>query len=333
MNKSGTGSERPRRDALKGIVGLGAAAGLAGSGKVASAGTTVPMRWDDPEWNRDAFAKLLGNLKFGEVKRGWYNGVVCGVREGEAVKPLMGFEGFSHARLIDNGEGSYQKLLRETVYYKDLATGEVLDTYVNPYTDEEVRVVHVTNDPFNHLIQDYIKPRPGLPGQKVLDYGGLRKADGPPPEPRPFKLPWKMTSANTVTIASDIHMYYTSALQPDKWPRESAGEKVRVSELFRYVIRKEDLENPDLTSIEYTGTWSRINPWLPWLLMGQTPGHVFYMGVMGGYNSLDMLSPQVRAYAEKHHPKFFDAPTEWVDPSLSSLENYARTEKPAPPKK
>jgi hypothetical protein len=183
-------------------------------------------------------------------------------------------------------------------------------------------VVHVTNDSFNPLIAD----------MRGSTYGGLRKVEEKP-ERKPFLLPWKMSNANTVTLATDLHMYYRSALQPDKWPRESPGEMVRVSEMFRYVIRKEDLENPDLTSVEYTGSWARITPWLPWMLMGQAPGHICYMSTMGGYDSLDMLSATVRAYAEKHHPKYFDAPTKWEEPSLSSLENYARTEKPAPVKK
>ncbi len=51
---------------------------------------------------------------------------------------------------------------------------------------------------------------------------------------------------------------------------------------------------------------------------------------MGGFDDYSMVSPQVMAYAEKHHPKYLDAPTEFVEPSLSSLENYALTEKPAP---
>ena len=145
-------------------------------------------------------------------------------------------------------------------------------------------------------------------------------------------LPWKITSADTVTLATDIHLYYPSALQPDEWPRESAGKFVRVSEMFRYVIRKEYLEDDSRTSIEYSGSWSRVNPWLPWMLMGQAPGHVFYMGTMGGYDTLDMLSDEVRRYAEKHHPKYFEPPTKWEEPSLSSLEDYARTQKPAPVK-
>jgi hypothetical protein len=164
----------------------------------------------------------------------------------------MRFEGFSCTRLVDNGDGSYQKLLREVVFYKDLATGEILETFLNPYTNEEVRVVPVTNDPFNIVIEKYYPKGPS--------YGGLRKQDE---ERRPMLLPWRTTNPNTVVLETDIHLFYPSALQPDKWPRESAGKNVRVSEMFRYVIRREDLENPARTSVEHTGCWSRITPWLP----------------------------------------------------------------------
>jgi hypothetical protein len=211
--------------------------------------------------------------------------------------------------------------LREVVYYKDLATGEVLETFLNPYTDEEVRVVPVANDPFNIVIEKYYPKGPS--------YGGLRKQEE---ERKPMILPFKVISSETVALATDIHLYYPSALQPDKWPRESAGKFVRVSEMFRYIIPRAHLEDSTKTSIEYSGSWSRITPWLPWMLMGQAPGHIYYIGTMGAYDNLDMLSPNVRRYAEKHHPDYFDAPTEWKEPSLSSLEDYARTQKPAPVK-
>ena len=45
-----------------------------------------------------------------------------------------------------------------------------------------------------------------------------------------------------------------------------------------------------------------------------------------------MLSANVRAYAEKHQPKFFDAPTKVERPNVSSLEDYALTQKSAPSK-
>lgn len=316
MTKKLDQAHTTRRNLLLGAAGAGVAAAAI---PAVSGAARMPLRLDDPKWNRDAFARLQGNMDFGKIKYGHYAGKVMGVREGEALRPIMGFEGFSCTRLIDNGDGSYQKLLRETVYYKDLNTDEVLETFLNPYTNEEVKVVPVTNDPFNILIEEYYPKGPS--------YGGLRKQD---PNRRPMLLPWRVISENTVALETDIHLYYPSALQPDEWPRESPGKFSRVSEMFRYIIPRADLENPEKTSIVYSGAWARVNPWMPWMLMDQAPGHTLYMGTMGGYDDLDMLSPKVREYAEKHHPKFFDAPTKWEDPSLSSLEDYARTQKPAP---
>lgn len=333
--KDKAGRAFARRDLLMAGVGAGGAvlAGCAqgpGSMQALAMATDTKTEFDPalPEkmksgiWNRDAFARLQADMDFGKVKYGWYGGSVMGVRENEQVKPLMGFEGFSTSRLLDYGDGTYMKLLRELVFYKDLKTGEVLETYDNPYTGEKVRVVPVANDPFNHLIEPYYPKGP--------EYGGLRKLDEKPRVP--LILPWKVTREDTIVLSTDIHLFYPSALQPEKWPRESSGSMNRVSEMFRYVIRREELEDLDRTSVTYTGTWSRITPWLPWMLMGQAPGHINYMGAMGGFDDLSMVSPQVLAYAEKHYPDYFDAPTEYVEPSLSSLENYARTETPAPVK-
>lgn len=313
------------------LLGAGLVAGLAGPGigqALAATGPQdmefderLPERFRDPDWNRDTFARLQGSLAFGEQKFGWYSGVVHGVREDEKVRPLMGFEGFSATRLVDNGDGSYQKLLREIVLYTDLKTGEILEHFDNPYTGERVRVVHIANDPFNFVISNHYPEPP--------KYGGLNKEK---PPRIPFLLPWRITRKDTVTLATDIHLYYPSALQPDKWPRESAGRMNRVSEMFRYVIRREELEDPDRRSVEYTGSWGRITPWLPWMLMGQAPGHMYYQASMGGYDNLDPVSAPVIAYAREHMPTFFTAPEKWTEPSLSSLENYAREQTPAPPR-
>jgi hypothetical protein len=102
--------------------------------------------------------------------------------------------------------------------------------------------------------------------------------------------------------------------------------------MFNYVIDREDLANPDITGLEFSGAWSRITPWLPWMLMGQSAGHISYDCVMGCYNNNDMMSPKIRAYAKKHHPTYFNAPTKWEDPSWSSLEHYSKEQTPAPVK-
>jgi hypothetical protein len=276
-----------------------------------------------PRGNKLTMARLNGDLDLSKQHYGWYSGYVVGVRPGEKLLDLFGFEGFGVSRLLVREDLSFAKVLREVGIYFDLESGEPLEEWTNPYTNETVRPVHVANDPFNSIIAETFPQPP--------QYGGLNAADRPPP--RPFLLPWRMR-AGKVQLERHIHLYYKNALQPDEWPRESAGEMAQVSEFFAYQIDPADLQNKKLTSLPSTGVWNRVTPWLPWMLMGQTPGHCQYQCYMGTAHDLEAaLSRSTLDYVEKHYAKYFDAPTEWVEPSLSSIERYALEQKPAPARK
>ena len=105
----------------------------------------------------------------------------------------------------------------------------------------------------------------------------------------------------------------------------------RVSEHFIYVVEQADVENPDLTHIPHIGSWSRVTPWLPWMLMGKAEGQINYFthfqtipeGVSG-------LPAHLVKAARDMDEKWLSAPTEDYGPSLSSLELYALEQKPAP---
>ena len=107
----------------------------------------------------------------------------------------------------------------------------------------------------------------------------------------------------------------------------------RVSEMFSYFIRREDAENPALTHLPHNGVWSRITPWLPWMLMGAAPGHIYYMGRFTTLERPQDAPTRVYERVKERWPLYLTAPDHWVEPSLSSLENYARTQKPAPPRR
>ena len=309
-----------RRGLLGRFLAAGAAVGAA-SFPMRSFGKLpdrVPLAFDDPVWNREMYARIEGDTAPGKFIFGQGTGVVHGVRDGEPVKPLFGFELFSTHRLLRQADGSYQRLCRELVFYRDLATGQLLDQWRNPYTGEQVRVVDIANDPFNFVISEFFPDPPS--------YGGLNK-DKPPK--RPLRLNWGLVN-DTVTLDTDIHLYYRNALDPTRWPRESAGPMNRVSELFRYFIRREDAENPQLTHMPHNGVWSRVTPWLPWMLMGQAPGHALYMGRFTSVASPEQAAPAVLARVRERYPLYLTAPDKWVEPSYSSLENYARTQTPAP---
>jgi hypothetical protein len=66
------------------------------------------------------------------------------------------------------------------------------------------------------------------------------------------------------------------------------------------------------------------------MLMGQAPGNCNYQCFMGGFNTLAEIPEDIVRYTEKNFPKFLTAPDTWEEPSLSSIEHYSRTQKPAP---
>ncbi|MEE4186117.1 MAG: DUF1838 family protein [Gammaproteobacteria bacterium] len=330
-------SELSRRHFLNNV-GMGAAsvAALAatgcatagGSRRAGQAPSVTGPNYNLLESNEDnmiAMARLQGNLDSSQVKYGWYKGMVSAVMPDRAVEDLFMMEGFSCARLlpIEDGVG-YHKVLREVGFYREQKfgrAGKIMETYRNPFTKEEVPVVPIANDPFNYDITPYFPEPP--------NYGGLNA--GKPFPKIPLKLPWLPEVYNdNVRLDTRINLYYENALDPEKWPRESSGKMNRVTEIFQYNIRAEDLQDPDATTTKYHGTWARVTPWLPWMLMGQTPGHILYTCYMGTIDSLDLLPEDLVLAAEAIDPKYLDAPTEVYGPSLSSLERYAIEQEPAP---
>jgi hypothetical protein len=273
--------------------------------------------------NMLAAVRMDADLDESKSKYASVSGIVVGVRSGEALRDLFGFEVVSAARAWKQPDGSYRVLHGESILYTDLESGDILTEYLNPYTNERVRVVDVINDPWNHYFEEWA-PRPP-------SYGGLNKVDDTPREP--LNLGFREVGNGLIVNETHINLYYKNALQPDKWPRESAGPMNRVSEFFTKTAKLADLQDPSKTAVHSSGTWVRVTPWLPWMLMGQVPGHIVYHSTYHSFDSHDGFKPKVYAHMRKHHPRMLEAPPKeaWSKPNLSSLEVYAQTEEPAPP--
>ena len=324
MSSKSSGINRRDVLGLAGSAGLGMAAATVADAATGSTRSSaiVPLRFDDPIWNREASARLEADTDSKQQVWGSAFGVLNAVIEGQKVKPVLRFDVFSSTRVIRQPDASYQRLSRELVFYRDVDSKQIVDEWTNPLTHERVKVVDIANDPFNYTISEFFPEPPS--------YGGLNKEK---PPRRPLLLNWGLAGDDTVTLESDIDLFYPSALQPDKWPRESPGKMSQVSEFFRYVIKREDLENPRRTHVASVGTWVRVTPWLPWMLMDQAPGHMLYVGTMLKRTSLDGVPADVLERVKQRYPQYLTAPQVWEEPSLSSLEHYAREQTPAPPRK
>ncbi len=276
----------------------------------------------NPIWNRDAWARIQADLNPEKEAITHCRGEILGIKPGEAVKQLCSFETFLATRLIPQEDGTIRRLNKEVIFYTDPRTNEIIHEWTNPWTGEKVKVVHVFNDPFNYTISEWL----------ILAPEDFPK-DGSKPEPRkiPLIFPWYPMGDDRMVLNTDMHLCYPNALQPDKWPRESGGKLAQVSEMMRFIVRKDDLENPELTSVPIVGSWNRITPWLPWMLMGQTPGHCMYVSTMTKADNISIIPEHVRKFSEEQRPGMMQAPTEDYGPSISSLEYYSREQTPAPP--
>jgi hypothetical protein len=186
--------------------------------------TTLDFK--NPEWNRDTYSRLDTDLDPIKENVGWLKGKVFGVRPNEKVRELFILEGFSVTRRKKLEDGSIRSMLREVVFYKDVNTGEILKTWHNPYTEEDVRVVPIANDPYNYTISSFIQIPNALEG-----------TDKKRPK-IPFLLDWTEGSNDSIILNTGINLFYPNRLQPEKWVRESAGKFNRVSEQFIYVFKK-----------------------------------------------------------------------------------------------
>ncbi len=327
MNKPHT-----RREALGSMLMAGSMAGgglllsgCAGSTSLQKASPDrVPVDLKDPAQSLRTFIKLTGDLDPVKETPGWFGGTIFGdTRRDRPLMPLIGVEGFGVLRTEAQPDGSFRMFNRECAFYKDLKTGEFIDQWTNPYTKEVCDVKPIHNMTVNaHLIVD----------KKVgtaieMDFDGKLMAV-------PLRLGWE-TFGDKLFSTFEVHTGFPSELTPEKWPRESAGKFLRIAEIFQRFVSLAEVENPATTSADYSGTWTRIGPWLPWMRQGQADGSLLFRTFMTKLSGIDQLPAGLRKITEERLPEYFQAPpaSSWGSKNDSSFSVYARENEPLPAKK
>lgn len=302
-----------RRQALRTFFSLGAAAtGMALAGCAPPAGEQrtakrVPIDFNDPAQNLRAFIKLTGDLDPKAETVGWFGGTVFAVTTpDQPLRPLFGVEGFGVLRVTAQPNGAWRMFNREIAFYKDVQSGEFIDQWTNPFTSETVEVSPIHNKVVNAEIAPIMK----------MDFDGTMVEV-------PFRPPWVLMRDKAFSLF-EVHTAFPSPMQPAQWPRESAGSTLRISEMFQRFTTLAELEDPDRSWSDYSGTWTRIGPWLPWMLQGQTPGHLFYRCFMDRTGTIERLPAPLRARTERDYPEFFRAPGDetWGGQNDSSFSVY-----------
>ena len=265
---------------------------LLGSPAVSSWGAEgSSLDLSDPAQLVDAYIRTVGDNS-GEETFVYATVVVMAMVPGERGRKLFGVEVLGATRFYPI-EGGYQRLHREVGLYTDLETGEVLSHWQNPWTNESVEPIHIQNDPVNFR---YTVAQQSGPRRIVYDDLG-----------------------EIIAFHREVLLRYPNAINPRDYPKHSSGEWYEAAELFNSFALRAELENPELTSVSEYGTWARQGPWLPWMEMGDHPGHLLYHGRSKKLmNGVAELPQPVLAYIQKHLPEYLHAPEEFTEPNETS---------------
>lgn len=256
---------------------------------------------DDSADNLTAFVKSRGSLDPTEEVIFYANGSIYGVVDGEWDKHLMDYEMYNIGRIVSVGEGEYQLLTREVLLYTDKETGEVLETFDNPYTGESIKVLHVWNDPVNQIFK--LEGKYGKWGISHNKYG-----------------------KDVICMNANILLAYPSPLTVEDYPENSQSDLYEAGELFQFFVSEKELNDQTLKSANATISWTRIGPWLPWMNMGQKPGKMLYQGA--GYKlsekNYDDMPAVLTEYVIANKPEFRNAPKEYSSPNETSWTYYKK---------
>ncbi len=258
-----------------------------------TASSAERLNLSDPNDSMLAFVKMRGSLDPEEETVFWWYGTLFAQVPGSQPQPLMRFEGYNVSRQVPQDDGSFEHLTREVTYYQDLKTGDIMETWENPFTGQTNTIMQVHNDPVN-----------GKFGPR--DFGWIETGD-------------------KLQLLVNVPLRYPNALQPDEWPEESTGEWYLASEHFGFFADREAILDPNVKSAPAQNSWFRTGPWLPWMKMGQRPGGLIYSGsgrkLMGGIGE---LPKSVYDYTQANFPTYLTAPTSFERPNETSWNKYKK---------
>lgn len=235
---------------------------------MAAAGTTVvsvipPARaaghkidFSDPQQKLDAYVRMRSR---GDGRKSYtrYSGTFFAKIEGEVAVPLVGIEGMSWGRFERQADGTYLYSMQEAGYHTDFQTGEIIDEFVNPLNGLTVVPKHYRSGQSSTFTPDSVNPimkrRP-----EGLEYRGV------------------ITPAtiidDTVWCSEDLFVKMPNPKERYDDLREWTGPFRTSTSLATHMVKLPDLEELDRPFVPSTMSYTTINSWRGWMLMGQTPG-------------------------------------------------------------
>lgn len=232
---------------------------------------------------------ICGTTEQGQPRYGVFEGRTYSRVPGEKDRHLFNVLGINvrHCMNMEDdvrGRG-FQSFGREIMVYMDPETDEILDTWQNPWSGEEVEVMHVANDPVNLRAPMYERDENGDATMEAAfrHYGDV------------------------MARSSEIPLFYTNPLGGEYQPY--IGGTYHAMEIFNSFYNAEKLLDNDTASIGQSHLgWSRVAKWLPWFKMGDRAGVMVFNA--SGFSTFDKSRVPARLVEilNERYPLYWEPP-------------------------
>ncbi|NOT60431.1 MAG: DUF1838 family protein, partial [Acidobacteria bacterium] len=238
----------------------------------------------------------------------WWHGRVYSRVPGERDRLLFNVHGFN-ARdcksFTDAARGTgYRSVSREMLIYTDPTTGEILRTWKNPWTGEQLEVLHVANDPVNMREATFAKDKDGKP--RAASSIGFVK-DG-----------------RMLNGGGAARLFYQNPLGGEF--QNNIGGWYHAMEFGTTETTLDDLLDANSDAIkDRVLTWVRISKFLPWMKMGDRAGVVVFHTAGLRVNGWEDVPDLIRNEVKQNWPAWQEAPPiDDARPNMTSWDQFKR---------
>jgi hypothetical protein len=247
------------------------------------AGAQAPL---DPSKTSDALAitrKIACSLTDGKSVTYYWRGEAYSRRAGEADRHLFNVEGMNVRACVSASDGEgFNLVSRELLFYVDKDTGKILKSWKNPWTGEDVAVLHVANDPVNGKYRAI-----GRDG-KPYSWSGVINGD----------LWWQTTT---------VPLFYSNPLASEY--QKEIGGAYHATEMFNFFgDRASLLDRAQAEAGNVSVGWVRVSDWLPWMMMGGREGAIYFHTAGRRLASWDDLPVFMKTEIAQNYPEYSAPP-------------------------
>lgn len=255
-----------------------AVAGAAGVLGFPSASYSAAGGWGDPAERLHTMIRIMGRTDGGVAIR-HSDGVLSAIID-QATTQILGISQQVFTRHRLNDDGSFDAVYLELVYFSDLQTGSVLETWNNPYTGKAVVVptqvlgptrikiplsLNVINEPYpmeGIVNTHWLEPRPSLGGDAIFN--------------------------------ERIDSYVP--------PMTEGGAPLKFHEVFSFRAPLAALADKSLAHVPATVDKVNVISWRPWMEMGNIDGVTMSRGAGRVVSDYDEVPQYIRQRNETFFP-------------------------------